>query len=568
MARRNLYWKVPSMTALCLALGVGFALGHHFFYSHLDQRVVGNAAHQQWVTRAGNAAAFIVKLSLTTITSAAYTQWLWLHIRNNPSKMQRLDTMFDVLGNAWQFLDLRFWIYHPMLALPAVITWLLPLSAIFTPGTIVVRPSVFTTQQPLTIYQRDYITGGYATYENDSVSTTMIGFPTNLNPALVSTMAQGMIAPVPWPQSNANITYSAGFNAPALSCSRADNLTESYVNAAFEEYQNSIQATLVLASFVPQPGFGPGMNGSFFNDSSAFHGPTMPNSYLDVISQDSSKVYIRVAQPSDKAMLISCAYYNASYLVNFDLRSQGQNITVTTNFLNWITAKVKIPGPPSDPSVSQTLSYQGIMFTMAAYLNGEYTEPFNQSQVGRGDMIILQDSPEILYRALNTNSTTGPGALISTLESMMHNYTISMRYSAVNVYLNNLLDRGIISNTSTNATYYSFRNQYSYNPRDLVIAYGLSIFWAIICIGLGAMAISRNSGSYSNIFSTIVRATRDSELDRLIEEGDDRSGMEPLPQHIARITLRFGSENWKLQTRSTQDTIVEKDTYNVSVKKV
>jgi len=39
----------------------------------MDKHIVNDASQQQWVTRAGTAAAFIVKLSLATATSAAYT---------------------------------------------------------------------------------------------------------------------------------------------------------------------------------------------------------------------------------------------------------------------------------------------------------------------------------------------------------------------------------------------------------------------------------------------------------------------------------------------------------------
>ena len=42
--------------------------------------------------------------------------------------------------------------------------------------------------------------------------------------------------------------------------------------------------------------------------------------------------------------------------------------------------------------------------------------------------------------------------------------------------------------------------------------------------------------AHTNNFSTIVR---DPELDRLIEEGEDRIGADPLPGHIAKVTVRF-----------------------------
>ena len=106
----------------CFITGITFALTHHFFHNHMDKHIVNDASQQQWVTRAGTAAAFIVKLSLATATSAAHTQWLQFQLGTDTPKVERLDTMFSVLGNAWEFTNLRFWLYHPLLALLAAVT--------------------------------------------------------------------------------------------------------------------------------------------------------------------------------------------------------------------------------------------------------------------------------------------------------------------------------------------------------------------------------------------------------------------------------------------------------------
>ena len=97
----NIHWRIPTLMICCFVTGVTFALAHHFFYSHIDKHIVNDASQQQWVTRAGTAAAFIVKLPLATATSAAYTKWLWFQLRAETPKIERLDTMFSVLENAW-----------------------------------------------------------------------------------------------------------------------------------------------------------------------------------------------------------------------------------------------------------------------------------------------------------------------------------------------------------------------------------------------------------------------------------------------------------------------------------
>ena len=153
-------------------------------------------------------------------------------------------------------------------------------------------------------------------------------------------------------------------------------------------------------------------------------------------------------------------------------------------------------------------------------------------------MTALEASPQMNYYAFNAFNASGLQTLMSGLESLMQNFTLSGRYGALNPF--DITTRAALSNTTINATYSSFINQYSYEPRDLAIAYGLSIFWAVVCMILGAIAITQNRGSYTNSFSTIVRVTRDPELDRLIEEGEDRIGADPLPDHIAEAMVRFG----------------------------
>ena len=78
-----------------------------------------------------------------------------------------------------------------------------------------------------------------------------------------------------------------------------------------------------------------------------------------------------------------------------------------------------------------------------SYLHGVGASPYDTSQLGNNDIVMITNSPEILYRTLNTNSTTGLRSLMPGLESVMQNYTISMRYAAVNVYITTCSTAGL-----------------------------------------------------------------------------------------------------------------------------
>jgi hypothetical protein len=79
-------------------------------------------------------------------------------------------------------------------------------------------------------------------------------------------------------------------------------------------------------------------------------------------------------------------------------------------------------------------------------------------------------------------------------------------------------------------------NVYSYNARDLWLAYGIACGAALLSTILGVYGIWRNGGvAYQNVFSTYIRTTRDQVLGGIIEPGD--RGTEPLPERIAEASI-------------------------------
>jgi len=95
-------------------------------------------------------------------------------------------------------------------------------------------------------------------------------------------------------------------------------------------------------------------------------------------------------------------------------------------------------------------------------------------------------------------------------------------------------------NAITNATQHTFESQFVYEPRTLLVAYGISTLVALLCVAMGVYALRQNGVSYTNSFSTIVRVTRDPELDKLIEDEGDLQGTDPVPPHIHNAVVKLG----------------------------
>ena len=98
--------------------------------------------------------------------------------------------------------------------------------------------------------------------------------------------------------------------------------------------------------------------------------------------------------------------------------------------------------------------------------------------------------------------------------------------------------RSSASVAPTNVTVIITQNLYTYQPFDLLLAYGLAILAAALCVAIGSLAILANGASYSSDFSTVLRTTRNSQLNSFVSN-DETDGIDPLPNHIAETELGY-----------------------------
>ncbi|KUI54484.1 hypothetical protein VP1G_01868 [Cytospora mali] len=86
-------------------------------------------------------------------------------------------------------------------------------------------------------------------------------------------------------------------------------------------------------------------------------------------------------------------------------------------------------------------------------------------------------------------------------------------------------------------------NTYAYHKRDLWIVYGIAAFLTLICVTVGAFAISDNGGVTRNTrFSSVVAATRGPALEKIPWMGplQDRGDV---PKDVKRLKLGYGIMN-------------------------
>jgi len=120
-----------------LLLAVLVAVGHHLFYVYLNGREINEVVlPQTWVIRVGNAFAFLFKLSLVSAIGVAYAQGFWFFVRRKDIEIRSLDAMFGVLYNPALFLNLDLLLKTTLLFALAAISWILPITAVFSPGAL------------------------------------------------------------------------------------------------------------------------------------------------------------------------------------------------------------------------------------------------------------------------------------------------------------------------------------------------------------------------------------------------------------------------------------------------
>ena len=120
---RQIHWRAPATMLCSFLLGVLLAIGHHFFYLSRDGSVVRDQSQQAWDSRIGLGFAFLVKVFLVTAVSIACVQNLWWVLRSKQVPLAGVDSMFDLLENAWGFTDVRVWFRGPVVVGLAAVAW-------------------------------------------------------------------------------------------------------------------------------------------------------------------------------------------------------------------------------------------------------------------------------------------------------------------------------------------------------------------------------------------------------------------------------------------------------------
>ncbi|KAI1493789.1 hypothetical protein F5X96DRAFT_686298 [Biscogniauxia mediterranea] len=575
MAKGNIpggSWETPATMVSALVLGAVAAIGHDRLYASFDGRPVGTNLEQQAITNGGTALAFLAKVFFTVATGTAFAQQFFHSLRRKQESIGHLDMLFGLSENILPLLNARLWFRHPVLLVIGLITWCIPLSSVFTPGTINVEPSIVYTNgsllkpaqpqqswigdQKFSLCQLDYTAmvshGDGHTYVNALCS----GPSGDLYSAAVSSVAQRSILPIPPP--NQNSSYELTFHGPALACSELSStevqaLNTSVAQAQENQYLPGSRTILGGVNSVINPdslkvrynawsyttdGFS--NNGCHNLTSPFWHNNTADTEINYRCRSDNNTDYFfltsDVPEPNTMAG-ITCQLRNSTYNVAFTYENSVQSVDVRS-----VTPGDRII---SDNEVDYDLpDYGNIVYStvfdtfnsivLAAGLND--TSP--SSSTGSSSSVAYHDGLVPLTALRDFVEGRRPlagGAVRATLEAMFQNVTISTLLAPAALRAADA-DAPAVAVDTWRAV-----NAYAYRPRALRAAYGAAFGASLLCVAWGLLLVvrRRRGAAYSLRFSTVLRTTRARELADLVVGPAARRGADPLPEDLRAVRLRY-----------------------------
>ncbi|KAH6886208.1 hypothetical protein B0T10DRAFT_575904 [Thelonectria olida] len=116
-----------------LILGIVFALGHHTFYWHLNDK---EAIHQSLMLRYGTILAFCTKASLGAAVILARRQRVWMVVRQKVIRLGTIDSIFTAAEDITALLDWRAIKKAKVATCLAIYIWVTPLIVVLTSETL------------------------------------------------------------------------------------------------------------------------------------------------------------------------------------------------------------------------------------------------------------------------------------------------------------------------------------------------------------------------------------------------------------------------------------------------
>ncbi|KAG8950251.1 hypothetical protein FRC04_007885 [Tulasnella sp. 424] len=490
-----------------LLVGAGLAIGHHVFNNWADGRPVGSSPSvpSVWVFRVGTAFAFAFQTILAACLGFVICQLLWFSTRRNFLSLQDIDTLYQVerrdivstiLSNAIR--------RAPLLVAITLLSFLLPIAAIFTPASLGVSSSTNSDLAGPCVVTTGNFSGPEATGLHQG-GIFLSGFTPTVQKIAEAAFYGGTIVPLP-DYCGQNCTYFLTVDSFTFSCQTT--------GVTLPEGQ--------MGTFDPQHP-GPGIQ-TFWNatltGSEADSDPTMPF-YLGwatggmVVPFDSS-----IGSSGSAYCTPMQARYNFQIRKFNGLQTVSYNMTPTDPMLEATTHDQNGQQPST-----KAMQLGAMALATRELLLGALSVRTNPVEIVWGFNSTAR-AASFLNMGMGDIATFVWGDVIKGVEETAANVTASM--------LN--LDLGLQNST---CAYTQTQLIYAYHRPNLWAPYGIALFVVALALVFGVVVFLRyNPDNLTTSFADTVGITRNRDLDafaRLHDAG--RAQIEPL---LHSVKFRLG----------------------------
>jgi len=256
--------------------------------------------------------------------------------------------------------------------------------------------------------------------------------------------------------------------------------------------------------------------------------------------------------------VLKCSLQRAEYTVELDLNEAAQTIhIVDKKLLDYSILQLR-------PSINlarrfsseqhRTLSFLTIMSVMRQITAGTIVEGALSMLKAPAEGAYLYGTPffdqpyfQWWVKTIASFSPYDPPArvppqalLAAALEELFQNITLSL-----------LSDDRFTVSKNVKVTSWGPQLVYAYSWKHLVASYGGGLLVTLLVLAVGYAALHENRASFSNKFSTFLRAANPGDLQAFVAEGAF-NGADPLPKAVAMTKIRFGPSQFV--SKSTDDT--------------
>jgi hypothetical protein len=125
-AKWGISWlNEPLIMSLFALIGLGIAVGHHFYFQHLDGHLAPDdgVSSQQVVKQVGNAFVFLALACFRASIAMAYSQYIWTIFRRNALKISSIDKVFSLPSRLLSFFSLQLVRDAPFALVLGAVPW-------------------------------------------------------------------------------------------------------------------------------------------------------------------------------------------------------------------------------------------------------------------------------------------------------------------------------------------------------------------------------------------------------------------------------------------------------------